>query len=472
MLCVYGYVAYAFAELASSAAERLGLYTSPRFVTTVLVPIVGAVPDVALTGSSVLAAKSGSVVLVGVGTLIGSIVFLQTVPVGIAGLIARGSFEREHEHIKAVVAAVPHGDDNRAAEARDKSARGRAHRAMAEEARRFVEISTVSSHTPVARGVLSLGKPRVRKHAAADPSRVAPDGLPRHDLPANTRLTLAIILVTSFTFLLVQFPDFIGAAPDFERIWLLVLGVLGILLAVAYMAFLVHDSGRRAKGSAAVQPSGRGGTVGDEARAHAMVQMADRGAARDIARVVGREATPAETRPTAGGAHWLQAFFSSVQVLFFLGVVSVVSDPFVNTLDTLARRVGLHTFYVSYMVAPLVSNIGEVLVAAAQAEIAFVNAADQLFNGVVLENVFVGPAFFIILYIKGAHWTYPTETIVIVTIQLVLAVYFLWNFSVNRVAGPPRWHSWLILLVFPASVLYIWLLDRINGLADMEGVMP
>lgn len=469
VVLVYGYVAYAFGEMASDAAEKLAAYTSPRFVTAVVVPFVGAVPDVAITGASVLSAQSDTVVIVGVGALIGSIIFLQTIPVGVAGLISRSRFEEARRRIREGGTAA---DDSAMSK---EAGRAETTRSTRPAGHQSAASAIHDARRRTAAASIAVGDVGARRGAGKQQAVEMVGDTPRHDLPHRTVVALTLIFVTSLGFLAAQIPDFVSAPRSFERVWLLVLGIIGGVVTVVYLWYIVRGA---ESGSARVETE-EGVRVSDhEARLATMLRLSSYDEAAELRHAMGvrggarckaAKAAAADARAVPPGRpRWLGAAWYSGLLVLYLTIVALVSEPFVNSLDAIARELRIHPFYIAYVVAPLVSNIGEVLVASAQAHTAFVIAADQLFTGVVLENVFVAPAFFVILYLRGVDWVYPTESIVIVSMQVVLAVYFLKSFSVNRVAGPPKWHSWVMIAAFPLSVVYVWLLDRIAGLAELS----
>lgn len=161
-----------------------------------------------------------------------------------------------------------------------------------------------------------------------------------------------------------------------------------------------------------------------------------------------QDLTPAERKKAILKRAVLMMTLGSIGILIF-------SDPAVTVMQDFAERLGISAFYISFMLAPLASNFVEVLAAYNYArkktrqsiEVSLTN----LLGAAILNNTFVLAVFMVLIIFKGLKWTFDAETIAIVSVQLIVFLVSLGQtYSVLQ--------GVFILSLYPISIIMIYLL--------------
>ena len=111
-----------------------------------------------------------------------------------------------------------------------------------------------------------------------------------------------------------------------------------------------------------------------------------------------------------------------------LGTVTVVlvSDPFVDVLTNWGDRFGVSPFYVSFVVAPFASNASELLSAYTYAKKktkkAITTSLSTLIGAACMNNTFCLGIFFGLIYAQGLAWKFTAETTAIIVVQWIIGL--------------------------------------------------
>lgn len=153
-------------------------------------------------------------------------------------------------------------------------------------------------------------------------------------------------------------------------------------------------------------------------------------------------------------ASWMMAL-GTVLVLVF-------SDPMVDCLSAWGTRLGISPFYVSFILAPFASNASELLSAYAYAvkktEKNLTTSLSTLVGAACMNNTFVLAIFLALIYVKGLAWQFTAETIAMVLIQWIIGIVAIRS-KTQTVAK-----AVLILACYPGCLLVVWFLENIVGL--------
>jgi len=158
-------------------------------------------------------------------------------------------------------------------------------------------------------------------------------------------------------------------------------------------------------------------------------------------------------------------------------VVLVVSDPMVDVLSELGARAQIPAFYVAFVLAPLASNASELLAAINYAkkktEDSLTIATAGLVGAACMNNTFCLSIFLILIFartgvpnkdgtypagkVPNLEWSFTAETLSILAVQLIM-------FYFTQKKTQKGWHAWLILSLFPLSILLVIVLENGAGL--------
>jgi len=152
---------------------------------------------------------------------------------------------------------------------------------------------------------------------------------------------------------------------------------------------------------------------------------------------------------------WLRSF---QYMLGGTAVVLVFSDAMCDILSTLGERTGINSFYVAFVLAPLASNASELLAAKAYAEkktqVTMTISLSSLLGAACMNNTFCLGIFLYQIYSNNLIWEFSAETLSIVFVQVIMA-FFAFQ-SVQK-----AWWAFIIMSLFPLSVVLVWVLENI-----------
>eukprot|EP00929_Paragymnodinium_shiwhaense_P028856 TRINITY_DN16660_c0_g1_i1.p1 TRINITY_DN16660_c0_g1~~TRINITY_DN16660_c0_g1_i1.p1 ORF type:complete len:589 (+),score=213.84 TRINITY_DN16660_c0_g1_i1:70-1836(+) len=144
-------------------------------------------------------------------------------------------------------------------------------------------------------------------------------------------------------------------------------------------------------------------------------------------------------------------FVGSVLVLLF-------SDPMCDMLGLFADKIGIKKFYVSFLLAPLASNASELVSAMKLAQkrtlSSMVQSLSTLEGAAIMNNTFCLAIFLILIVWKKLAWQFSAETLSIVLIQIIIAIFVLSKKVQTLLDGM------LILCLYPAALLIVWFLEE------------
>ena len=143
-------------------------------------------------------------------------------------------------------------------------------------------------------------------------------------------------------------------------------------------------------------------------------------------------------------------------------LVLTFSDPVVDVLNEAGARSGVNAFYVSFVVAPIITNGSEVLAsytfALKKTQKSMVVAYEQLLGAAVMNNTYCLLVFLAIIYFQKLYWKYTAETLAILAAEAcVFAV-------ATRPVHTPK-TALAVLSLFPATIALVYVLETYAGLA-------
>lgn len=112
----------------------------------------------------------------------------------------------------------------------------------------------------------------------------------------------------------------------------------------------------------------------------------------------------------------------------FIGsvVVLVVSDPMVDVLSDMGKRMGIPAFYVAFVLAPIASNASELVAAINYAKKktreSAACAVTQCLGAGSMNNSFCLGIFLALVYFQDLEWVFSAESICIVFVEVVVGL--------------------------------------------------
>ena len=144
-----------------------------------------------------------------------------------------------------------------------------------------------------------------------------------------------------------------------------------------------------------------------------------------------------------------------------VGTVLVVlfSDPMVDVLSELGVRTGIPAFYISFVIAPLAANLSEVMASYNYASKKSQNTIDislsTLQGACAMNNTFVLGIFMVLIYFRSLSWEFFAETLTILVCQLIIAAY-------SQKTAHTLFDGYCILALFPLAIIMVAVLEAMG----------
>lgn len=141
--------------------------------------------------------------------------------------------------------------------------------------------------------------------------------------------------------------------------------------------------------------------------------------------------------------------------------VLLFSDPMVDVLAGIGTFLGIPPFYVSFVLAPLASNAAELLsamnYAAKQTKTSYTLGVSQLLGAACMNNTFCLAIFLSQIYGAKLIWEFSAETLAILVVEMIM-------FVISQKQVFPTYMCIFIMLLFPLSIVLVYVLENIVGL--------
>jgi len=148
---------------------------------------------------------------------------------------------------------------------------------------------------------------------------------------------------------------------------------------------------------------------------------------------------------------------ASLYLIIGLGVVLLFSDPMVSVLSNLSAKIGVGSFYVSFVVTPLASNASEIVTAlyfaASKTETKVSMSHASLYGAACMNNTFCLAIFLFLIYYNDLPWNFSAETMCILLSELAIAL-----LAYKRTI--PLWKAVVGLLIYPIAILFVIFCDQ------------
>jgi len=147
--------------------------------------------------------------------------------------------------------------------------------------------------------------------------------------------------------------------------------------------------------------------------------------------------------------------------LMGLGVLITLlfSDPAVDVLSELGARTGIKAFFIAFCLAPCASNGSEVIAAYAYAskktEKTMTISFSSLLGAACMNNTFCLAIFLFLVYLRNLKWTFAAETATIILVEVIM-----FFFASRRVSSGTT--GVMVVMLFPLAMALVAGLEKMG----------
>lgn len=142
-------------------------------------------------------------------------------------------------------------------------------------------------------------------------------------------------------------------------------------------------------------------------------------------------------------------------------LILVFSDPMVDVLQEMSDRIGVNSFFVSFILSPLVSNASELIAAYNYAQKRTMKtitiSLSTLEGAAVMNNTFCLGIFLYVVLVDDLEWSFTCETISMLLVEFAV-FWYAYTKEVHKMMD-----AWIILSLYPACLLFVFVGKNILG---------
>lgn len=135
------------------------------------------------------------------------------------------------------------------------------------------------------------------------------------------------------------------------------------------------------------------------------------------------------------------------------------SDPMVDLLSEMAKRMHMSSFYTSFVLAPLTSNASELVasynIAKKRTLSSIGTSFATLVGAAIMNNTFGLGIFFAVIVAQNLAWEFTAEIISTVVIQLLMGLMIIRSTYMRLLDGL------LVIAFYPAAMLLVYVLENV-----------
>lgn len=142
-------------------------------------------------------------------------------------------------------------------------------------------------------------------------------------------------------------------------------------------------------------------------------------------------------------------------------IAAVFADPLVDSVDNFSKATSIPSFFISFIALPLATNSSEAVSAIIFASRKRRKSASltfsEIYGSVTMNNVLCLSVFLALVYVRGLMWDFSSEVLVIFLVCIIMGA--LGSFKTTF----PLWTAGVAFLLYPLSLVLVYVLDYIFG---------
>ncbi|KAL5729968.1 hypothetical protein ACHQM5_002855 [Ranunculus cassubicifolius] len=170
-----------------------------------------------------------------------------------------------------------------------------------------------------------------------------------------------------------------------------------------------------------------------------------------------------QTEEVAEGSANIRWIIAKASLLLLMGVciAAIFAEPLVNTVNDLSTATSIPSFFISFVVLPVLMNSSEatsaLIFASRKKKRTSSLTFSEIYGSVTIHNLLCVAVFLAIVYVRDLTWNFSAEVLIIVIVCVVMGL-----FSSFRTMFP-LWTCVVAFALYPFSLVLVYVLDYIYG---------
>ncbi|KAL5729967.1 hypothetical protein ACHQM5_002854 [Ranunculus cassubicifolius] len=170
-----------------------------------------------------------------------------------------------------------------------------------------------------------------------------------------------------------------------------------------------------------------------------------------------------QNEEVAEGSENLKWIIAKASLLLVLGVciAAAFAEPLVNTVNDLSTATSIPSFFISFVVLPLLMNSSEatsaLVFASRKKKKTSSLTFSEIYGSVTIHNLLCVAVFLAIVYARDLTWNFSAEVLIIAIVCVVMGL-----FASFRTIFP-LWTCFVAFALYPFSLVLVYVLDYMYG---------
>ncbi|KAA8526787.1 hypothetical protein F0562_008984 [Nyssa sinensis] len=155
---------------------------------------------------------------------------------------------------------------------------------------------------------------------------------------------------------------------------------------------------------------------------------------------------------------WIKAI-----MLLVLGIVilAVLAEPLIYSVQNFSKRANMPSFFISFILVPLATNARAAISAittTSQKKIRTTSLAfSEIYGGVFMNNILGFSVLLSLIYFRGLSWDFSAEVLAVLIVCAIMGI------AASFRTTFPVWTSLVAFLLYPLSLLLVYVLEDLSG---------
>ncbi|GLU18101.1 hypothetical protein SLE2022_344190 [Rubroshorea leprosula] len=154
------------------------------------------------------------------------------------------------------------------------------------------------------------------------------------------------------------------------------------------------------------------------------------------------------------------SFKAVLMLLLGTLIAAAFADPLVDAIDNFSDATSIPTFFVSFIVLPLVTSseaVSGIIFASRKSQRTTSLTFSMIYGAVTMNNVLSLSVFLALVYVRGLTWDFSSEVLIILIVCLVMGAFASFRTTF------PLWTSLVAFILYPFSLALVCVLDYVFG---------
>ncbi|RLM91372.1 uncharacterized protein C2845_PM08G01740 [Panicum miliaceum] len=148
-------------------------------------------------------------------------------------------------------------------------------------------------------------------------------------------------------------------------------------------------------------------------------------------------------------------------LLLGAAIAAAFADPLVDTVHNFSSATHIPSFFISFIALPLATNSSEavsaIIFASRKKQRTCSLTFSEVYGGVTMNNTLCLGVFLALIYFRNLTWDFSSEVLIILVVCVIMALFTSFRTTF------PLWTCLVAYMLYPLSLVIVYILDYVFG---------